>query len=450
MLSQVMLDQFAAAERERQVRIGKAWDAYHGRHPQPLRVKPGRPDDNVILNFARLVVDKGASFLFGSELGFEVDGQGKSDIDTWLSQAWDANRRMTTLHRLALNGGIAGSAFVRILPRQPYPRLVVLDPACVTVRWRADDFEEVISYTIQWHGVDPATARPVAYRQVISHEHPEAPAWLIQEQESRGDAASWVTTAETVWPYAWAPILHCQNLPCPNEWWGISDLEEDLLGANRALNFVLSNLARIIRYHAHPKTWGSGFQASELKIGVDETIVLPSPDASLQNLEMVSDLTSSLELYKRLKEAFHELARVPEIATGKVEDVGALSGIALEILYQSLIEKTATKRLLYGELLQAVSVRMLEISGRGEAHTIGLHWPAVLPTDRKGEAETAVIHHDLGASRDTLLTRLGFDPQAEAEKRAEEAQADRELGDRLLKQFDRGETDPDASGDGEE
>src|ERR1051325_8479572 len=54
---------------------------------------------------------------------------------------------------------------------------------------------------------------------------------------------------------------------------------------------------------------------TEIKMDADNFLCLP-PGATLQNLEMDSDLSSSMELFKRLKEALHEIARVPELATG--------------------------------------------------------------------------------------------------------------------------------------
>jgi SPP1 Gp6-like portal protein len=458
MLTQLMLEQFEVAERERLLRIRQAWKAYHGQTERPLRETKSDPKgaDNVRLNFGRLFVNKGVSFLFGMDLQFEVDGEKKSEADTWLSECWDANRRMTTLLRLGINGGVCGHAFLKLIapapPRpggkppgtpgeggRPYPRIVVLDPACVTVRWQPDDYEQVISYTIHWHGVDPRTSKPVAYRQVIERvPSPESQVpsqlgtrdfgcplgggtyWLITDQESHEDRGIWVTTREAGWPFPWAPVLHCQNLPCPNEFWGLSDLEEDVLAANHALNFVVSNINRILRIHAHPKTWGSGFSATELRIGVDETIVLPGQDAKLQNLEMLSDLSSSLDFARQLKEALHEIARIPEVATGKVENLGQLSGLALQILYGPLVELTGTKRLLYGELLEELGNRLLELGGYGGGHRITTQWPQVLPNDPKGEAETALLHGELGVSRDTLISRLGMDPVVEREKRRRE------------------------------
>ncbi|HOM83931.1 MAG TPA: phage portal protein, partial [Armatimonadota bacterium] len=303
----------------------------------------------------------------------------------------------------------------------------------VSVRWNPDDIEDVVEYRIQYTGMDPETGKPVTRRQGITRD---GNVWRIREQEIRPGSAMWVTIREAVWPHEWSPIVDCQNLPEPNEYWGIPDVEEDALTLNGAINFVLSNITRIIRYHAHPKTWGRGFTAQQLNIAADETIVLPSPDAELHNLEMQSDLASSLALYERLREALFLTARVPEVATGKLDCAGALSGVALNILYQPLIEKTETKRRTYGEMLVELNRRLLALGGFGEDRYTVIHWPELLPGDPRAEAETALIYQQLGVSQDTLLQRLGFDPDLERQKR-EVGSA--ELGEQLLTAFERGE-----------
>ncbi len=159
-----------------------------------------------------------------------------------------------------------------------------------------------------------------------------------------------------------------RRLPNPlwlaNEYYGRSDIQEHAVKLSRSINFVMSNLQRIIKFHGHPKTWGQGFKHDELKIGVDETIVLPQK-ATLQNLEMLSDLSSSIELYARLKEALHQITQTPEVAAGKLESAGNLSGVALKILYGPLLAKTAVKRTLYGPLIQEIHRRTLDmLAGR--------------------------------------------------------------------------------------
>lgn len=271
-------------------------------------------------------------------------------------------------------------------------------------------------------------------RQLIEKENNF---WRVVDQVGSVDNLnSWTTTNEQNWPYAWPPIVDCQNLPAPNEFWGISDIEPDILEINSGINFVISNMARIIKYHAHPKTWGKGFSANELKIAVDETLVLPSPDAELHNLEMQTDLTSSNEFYKRLKEALHEVSHTPEVATGKLESAGNLSGLALQILYSPLVEKTETKRLLYGDMLVELNRRLLEIGGFGKDNITELQWQAVLPEDEKQKRETALVDKQLGVSDDTLLVQLGYNPDLEREKVIRQTDT---LGQEILTAFDRGE-----------
>jgi hypothetical protein len=430
-VDQHLLEIAAADELARLRRYQEAWEAYHGDSPEPLKPIKGQVGDGVIVNYARMVVDKGVSFLFGQDVKFELDESGQTPEENWLAECWTANGGMTTLQKMALNGGVCGHAFAKLVPTsgRPYPRIIVLDPANVAVGYDPGDIDEVLWYRIQYAGLD-AQGEMVTYRQLIERD---GGTWQITDQMSRG-GSGWRTARTERWPYAWPPVVDCQNLPLPNEYYGLSDLPEDMLRLNHSINFVLSNLARIIRFHAHPKTWGKGFSADTLQIAIDETIVLPNEHSELHNLEMVSDLSSSIALFERLREALHEVTRVPEVATGKLENVGALSGVALQILYQPLIEKTETKRRTYGALLVELNRRLLALGGYGEEHRGVIHWPEMLPGDPLVERQTALIDQQLGASSDTLLQQLGYDPDMEREKRAVEQQ---QLGDEMLSAFDR-------------
>lgn len=423
-------------ETNRLEQFRKAWDAYYGNLPKPLKVKPGKQDDNIRLNFCRLIVDKSVYFLFGKPLEFELEEGADTKAEQWLQDCWQYNKKMTTLQKLGINGGVCGHGFIKIHwnPGMEYPRLIVLDPETVTVTLAADDISEILSYKIQYPSRDPKSRKPIMVRQVIEKD---GNFWHIKDQiGSVENLNSWTTTQEQNWPYAWPPIVDCQNLPTPNEFWGTSDIEPDILEVNNGINFVVSNLGRIIKYHAHPKTWGKGFSANELKIAVDETLVLPSPEAELHNLEMQTDLTSSNEFYKRLKEALHEVSHTPEVATGKLESAGNLSGLALQILYSPLVEKTETKRLLYGDMLIELNRRLLEIGGYGNENITKLHWQTILPEDEKQKRETALVDKQLGVSNDTLLMQLGYNPDLEREKVARQTDA---LGQEILTAFDRGE-----------
>ena len=401
-------------------------------------MKPGQANDNVTINYARLIVNIAASYLFGMEPTFQLDAMAETETpdETWLNECWRVNKKMLLLQKVAINGAVCGHTFVKIIPDSPltpgFPRLIAMNPEYVTVVTDPDDIDLVWRYIIAY----PARGKNGEHLTIKqTMERNESGRWTITDEVSEG-SQKFRIVREAVWPYSWPPIIDCQNLPSPNEYYGIADLEPDVLAVNHAINFTMSNLQRIIRFHAHPKTWGRGFSANQLKVGVDETIVLPGDNAELHNLEMQSDLTSSLAYYARLKEALHEVSRVPEVATGKLESSGALSGVALQLLYGPLVQATEAKRLTYGEMLIELNRRLLEMSGRSTENLTRLVWPEILPKNALEERQTALLDKQIGVSADTLITQLGYDADEEKAKKESEVA---EMGEQLLTAFDRGQ-----------
>lgn len=431
---QMWMEGWTTEERKRQERWQDAWNAYFGDTPDTLKVKVNQPDDNVKINYARMIVNTGVSFLFGKPLQWELDSESdeRTPAEQWLDDCVRVNGGALLWQKLAINGAVCGHTFVKIVPGAgQYPRLILLSPEYVTVVCDPDDKDLVYRYVIQYTARGKDGER-VDTRQMIERDNNR---WTIVDKRSI-NGGEWQVIGESVWPYQWPPIIDCQNLPSPNEYYGIADIEEDVLGLNRVINFTMSNLQRIIRFHAHPKTWGSGFNAKELRAGVDETLIFTNPDASLHNLEMQSDLTSSIDYYQRLKEALHETACVPEVATGKLDNIGQLSGVALAILYQPILDRTEQKRLTYGALIVELFRRLLEMAGFGEQNLIVLTWPKLLPENRMEELQAALLAKELGVSSDTLLREAGYDPDAEREKRDDDGQ---QLGEQLLTAFERGQ-----------
>lgn len=408
-------------------------EAYVSGGEKPLKTDGGGFDDSVRMNYARVIVDKGVAFLFGKDVGFELVEGSQTPAEEWLDGVWKANRKMSLLQKLATNGGIYGTAFLKIhaQPGQT-PKLVVVDPETVSVALDPMDVDTVLRYTIRYQTTDPNTDKIISVRQVMALDGLQ---WLITDEIGDVGGATWQTVNTQVWPYRFAPMLHCQNLNAPNAFWGVSDIEDDLLEVIGKESYTVSNILKILRYHAHPKTWARGVNAAQIKVNPDNLIVLPGETATIQNLEMQSDLASSIAMHKELRQFIHELARVPEVATGRVESIGPLSGVALEILYQPLLEKTQAKRLTYGDMLVELNRRLLAIGGFGDENYTELRWQEMLPKDRAAEANAALSLKQLGVSGDTLVQQFGYDPDLEREKRAKES----DLGQALLQAFDRGE-----------
>ena len=425
----------------RDAKIEYAWRAYNGELTPPLKKRAGQPDDNVMVNTSRVIVDKGVSFLFGKGVTWNLDSnEARSPSEKYLDDTWAFSGGDVLLHKLALNGGITGHAFLKLRIEQPFLRLSVLDSSKMEVITADHDYTDTMAYVMTWHGrKDPVSGKQRKYRQITQRvkaqilldeltgtavEEPQH--WLIIDEEtieSDSKSENWKRTGVEKWPYPFAPIIDCQNLPTANTQWGLSDLEADTIALNEAINRSLSNINRIIRNHAHPKTWSKGLteqQIHQIVIDPDGVIHLPGEMGSLQNLEMASDLSSSLTYYKELKTALYEISRVPKIAFGNEENVNYLAAVAMQVLYGPLIEKTDVKHRTYGALVKEANRRILAVAGMGDNNLCELVWPSVLPKDSVMEAQVALMQQQAGVSKDTTLRNMGFNPEHERQARAQD------------------------------
>jgi hypothetical protein len=419
------------ADVARKKAIQQAWAYYKGEFKPSLAIRRGAVDDNVVMNYCRNIVDKGATFLFGKEPRFSLEtaspdaGEETStpeptEEEKYLDAAWKENKKMTLLAKIATQGGVSGHVFVKVLPPKTgkkYPRIILIDTLNVTVETAPDDVECVILYRIEYkkrvNGTDGF------HRQDIVRATEDDP-WEIRDYERDVRGTVWQPVGEVIeWPYDYPPMMDCQNLPMPNEFYGMSDLPGDILRLNENINFTASSIARILKHHANPKTWGRGFRANEVESNVDNFLIIPNDTAEVKNLEMHSDLGSSLAYLGELQVEMHEASRMPEIALGKVERLGAITGVALAVLHSPLLEKTEMKQGTYGDLLREINAALLELGDFGEKTTV-ISWPKMLPSDPLAERQAATLDKGLGVSTETIQGNLGFDPALEAKRTANE------------------------------
>lgn len=426
-------------ERERLEAIDRNWKYYHGFHSAMLPTRAGQVNDNVTINLARLIVDKSASFLFGKEVTFELDHTDTTPEEEWLEAVWRRNRKMTFLMRLAVTGGVTGHVFIKIVPDTQQgrpPRLVSIEPEYVTVSHAGEDIEDVWRYRIQWIERDREN-RAMSRRQDIERD-PGKARWQVINRIAYG-SRRWEPDPEhpdTVWEYPWPPMIDCQNLVNPGAYWGLSDLED--LRQQDAINYIASKVQRILRYHAHPKTIGKAFDPDQVKVGEDEMLVLPGENSDLFNLEMQSDLGSSLAFMDKLIQWFLATARTPRLDPAVVS-VGALSGFALKVLYGDALEKAEVKRRTYGDMLVELNRRLCDLGGFGTEHYTEVYWQSPLPEDEREEQTRDQFELDYGlASKETVQARRNIDHEVEEQRMSEQEAAEGNVGAMLLRQFETG------------
>jgi hypothetical protein len=447
----VILPEMPPDARKIRQHIERAWKAYRGdwKDQMPLKVERGDPDDNVLVNRCAPIVDKGVSFLFGEAPKIEVkDKTGKRDGPKAAQDALDAalgdeDDFMTTFTMLAMNGGVAGHTFAKLLPTKAgnakgeasYPRIVVQDPSNYWVVTDPDDVNCPLQYVCEYE-CDMPGGRKVTKRVVTEREDEDAP-WTIctyeRERLAVADAfassnitsnaeGSWLLIDEEEWPYPWSPIHDCMNLPNPNEYWGVPDLTPDLIHLNSVLNYVASNINKLGRMQSGPLAWAAGVDAREVVVGPGRIVCFPSAETKIGSVQWAGDLASLMAFEGVIREDMEEQSRFPAIAMGRQESMprGNVSGVALKVQYQPPIEKTTTKRRLYGKLIRSLGEHILEMLGF-PGLKVKIHWPNILPADDLAEAQTAQIKQQVGISKPTLLREMGYDPDAEAENNADEA-----------------------------
>jgi hypothetical protein len=410
----------------RRTEIVRAWQFYEWRlgiSERPLVVDPGETDDNRQINYARTIVDKGAAFLFGKGVGIQVGGASVDPGDEFLKRVWPPAQRGMDLLNAAVNGGVFGDAYFRIGMENGTPRVILLDPLSVDAEWSGTDYSLVQRWTLTHNIME--NGRPSVLTERIDRA---GAGWVIRESISDGGGSETVRR-EIAWNYSFAPLFHCQNWPIPNEFYGRADLSADVLHVIENLWRVDSQINRQVRLHGFPKPVITGASKADVNLESRKVLFLPKPGQKIEMLEMSRELEAAFNDRKNLREALADLTQVPEIASGKVESVGQLSSLALKILYGPLLERTATKRFLYGDMIVRVCQALLEMGGFA-GQPVSLSWPDPLPGDDEAQTNRLQTHQAMGvASRRTLAEKLGYDWETELVRMEEEraAEADRRM-----------------------
>lgn len=418
-----------AAKDERAKRkdyVEAAWMYYHGQHRKHLKVKQGKPDDNITINLCGKLIDTNVAMLFGEVPKYELTEGETTAVEQYIEDAWFANKGKILLADIATSGGVSGHAAVQIVPREGQPpRLVNLDMARLTVFWQTGDIEDVLFYVFRTGD----KARQDIFR--------DGDSWIVRDLEYKQGGWKVIPETEMRWDYPWPPILDWKNLPNPHHYYGLSDLEQADL--NDAVNFIASNTGRIIKVHAHPKTIGTGMEAKDVQeTSIDSLWTVPKADARVMNLEMQSDLRSSLEFFQLLRGAFFSLSASVDIASMK-DKIGQVTNFGLRVLFSDALDRLELKRSLYGQALIEVNQCMAELGGYGADNVGVLHWANPLPEDRLEDVEAAVKERELGTvSKETIAADLNRDWELEQERMSNEAEGDDDIGTRLLRAFERG------------
>jgi hypothetical protein len=274
--------QLAVTERTEMMR--KACGAYQGTDlfiNRPLKLVAGKPDDNVAINYSETIVDKGVSFLFGDDLKITAGKPESTEADAYaayIEQIWPEDIRGEDLLDLGTNGGIFGHVWAKIAIDAGVPSVVVGDPECYTAEWAPDNYKKVVRYLNTYRTT--IDGKPVLRRENTYQVN--ASAWQTDLEQSTADAPTWTRLESYPWPFPFAPVVHCKNLPTPNQFYGKPDLTKHVLALVYYINRVNSLINRIVRAHSAPKPIATGQAKVNVEFGTDNMLFLPNKDAQIQ------------------------------------------------------------------------------------------------------------------------------------------------------------------------
>lgn len=430
--------------------ITRAWAYYNGDHKQPLKIQADGYDDNVVLNDIEIFAEKLETLLIGDGLEFDAGSDDETtQADKDIANLWKQNRAKILQSNLALAGVLEGHIAVRLIPDEdlPWPKLQVIKQAHFSAFWDPFDLTRVAWYRLQ------AAGRRIDYvkgRVDGADVDTSISVWTELGYELRGvekdalgiskDADKWELVSSEEWPYEFPPVVDWQNLPNPNWYYGKADVTGAIC-LNDNINFIVSNLNRILKYFAHPRTVGTGFTAEDLMItAVGGLWTVESAEAKIQNLEMKSDGSLSRWLLEIISQTLWQSGGLVDPQTVK-DKITQLTNFGLRVMFSDAIGRIGKKRLLYGEGLDEIMNRSFVLVDKTPPETITIIWPDVIPEDAKTEMETLTAEFDRGLiSKQTYRDRRGYNHEMEEDRIANETQ-ESDLGSLLLQnaRFNRGQ-----------
>ena len=394
-------------------------------HPR----KPG--EARLTLNYARALLRKTASYIFPAEARFSIPVEGDQQLANRterLLAAVIARAGLAQLDiELCIAAAVRGDAAIKLTWNQHLaePAIAAVDPATLVIATAPGDPRRIIE-AIQCYGTTGAQIAALFGDPTATLHLDPARGYRIVERWTVSIAGQLLHSMPN--PYGWIPYVVLSNQPSLTGFWGESDLT-DLYDIGRELNRRMSVLSRVLELSGAPIAVLENVDGSEgVTVGPGAKWELPEGSrAYLLDLLGNGGVSLHIDYIAQLFRVLHDLSETPRTAFG---DSGrTISGAALEVEIQPLVQKVARKRRLWDTFYQERNRRLLDLLERFGGEPIdGLRrtatiWPNVLPSDNELAVRSAVALVESGIqSRRTALTALGSDdPDTELDRIATES-----------------------------
>lgn len=413
------------ADATRLTRYRQALDFYNGTQ-YTARRRAG--ETRLVMNYARALVRKGVSYLFTDDPEFVALGaDGKKDanseaVEGVLSEWIAANEQHDLDWQSALDAAVIGDGAYKVTwsARLKRPVCAAVDPRGLWAFWWPDNPRQAYR-VIQRIEMRAEEARAIYSLQIAVGTSPAANVVVVEDwtAEQLVIEVSGMVVRRGANPYGYIPFVLWRNAAAPYEFWGESDLI-DLMGPLEELNTRFTTASRILQVAGYPIAVLENVDGAEA-IRAEAGAVWELPEGSrayLLDLLANGGMAHHTDYIDLLYRAVHDLAETPRTSFG---DSGrSLSGVALEVEIQPLIQKVHRKRRIWdGVYRRRNSMILDQLQRMGGVETFGLRrtapvWPDVLPSDRDAAVrnEVALVQGEIHSRRYAARQLGDEDPDA--------------------------------------
>ena len=401
------------------------------------------PVARIALAIQKLIVKRAVAFIFGNPPDYNSDAETGAEKET-LSRL---KRVFADVKERTLNRRIARSLFnaqevaecwypvEQLKPHNRYGfptkykfRVAIFSPALGDRLWPYfDDARDLIAFSREFTKKDSDLKTRTYFETYTADAHY---LWTCQGDKSAGQANNnWemVEGYPKQNPIGKIPIVYASQPQA--EWADVQNLID-------RLEKLLSNFADTNDYHASPKIFVQGTVKGFARKGEAGAIIEGEDGASAQYLSWASAPESVKLEIDTLLRLIYTITQTPDISFDTVKGIGAISGVALRLLFMDAHLKVQDKCEIFDEYLQrrcnivTAFLGLADVKNADAANAIIIQ-PQITPYIIEDElSKINILQAANGgkqiASQSSTIKRLGWadDPDAElAEIQAEEDRA---------------------------
>ena len=375
-----------------------------------------RGEKRLTFNYIKTAIDKMTSYLTDN-MTIAVDPQLNSttvteraqNAETVIARLMAALSLPSLIYNTEVDAAILGDGCYKVTWDDARGRVRITAPDVQGIFvWTApDDYNEVVQVAAQYPLPADSPSAKAPKRTEI---------WTEQAFEVWDNNALVTHSAN---PYGFIPFIVFPNIARPKTPWGESDIT-GIEEPQKEINRAFSQLSHILEVSGNPIAVLENIAEAE-DIAVKPGAVWALPEdakAYLIDLLQGGGVRLHIDYINMLYGAFHDISETPKTAWAK--DERDLSGVALEIEMQPLIQRMKRKRLIRDKVYRTLfdyALRLIQ-QHTGEIFDDVLPrvvWGSSLPRDKAREIDNECRMIEKGLrSRVNSMEALGIpDPSAE-------------------------------------